>query len=97
MALLPIGAFVSVAWFHAYLEEKSVAGVNAMNAAMDRRAEENERTCEICLGTAVYLCPTCRTPIATHSHEHDYLCDTHGFVDPIRQHDGVAINGGGWA
>jgi hypothetical protein len=69
--------------------------VNAREAEMDREAEWRAATCEICHGTAVYLCPTCRVPIANHTHENDYICDTHGFVHPIRERDGARINGDG--
>lgn len=51
--------------------------------------------CEICNGTAVYLCPICGAPITNHSHENDFICATHSFVNPIRQNDGVRINGDG--
>lgn len=68
---------------------------NARMAAMDRAAARFAETCELCLGTAVYLCPKCREPISTHSHENDYLCEAHGFVNPIRQHDGARISGDG--
>ena len=51
-------------------------------------------TCEICAGV-VYLCPICREPISEHSHENDFICKTHSFVNPIREHDGARINGDG--
>ena len=50
------------------------AEANARMAVMDRQAEEFAKTCEICSGI-VYLCPDCKRPIKSHSHENDYLCD----------------------
>ena len=63
--------------------------------AMDAAAARISAACEICRQTAVYLCPTCHAPIACHTHERDYLCDTHGFVNPVRESDGLSINGSG--
>lgn len=76
-------------------ESASVASVNARFAVMDRQADRNGTTCEICNGTAVYLCPICREVIETHSHENDYICKTHSFVSPVRQKDGARISGDG--
>lgn len=38
-------------------------------------------TCPICAGER-WVCPVCKKPITTHSHENDYICGTHGFVSP---------------
>lgn len=67
---------------------------NVRGSAMDRTAARMATHCELCNGV-VYLCPVCREPITTHSHENDYFCETHGFVNPIRQHDNARINGDG--
>ena len=64
-------------------------------AMWDRMARRNELSCEICSGRAVYLCPMCHVPIANHTHENDYSCKVHGFVNPVREADGVTMNGDG--
>jgi len=74
------------------------AYVNAMNArmaAMDAQAKQAQVDCEICNGLALYLCPLCHEPIENHSHENDFMCSTHGFIHPIRSHDGARIDGNG--
>lgn len=58
------------------------------------RQRENDR-CDICSGRSRYLCPICRVPIEMHTHENDYICETHSFVYPIRESDGKRINGDG--
>lgn len=80
-------------WFTG--ESRYAASVNASFAAMDRMAERQRTDCEICNGTAVYLCPYCKEPIRDHSHENDFICERHSFVSPIRQHDGARISGDG--
>lgn len=75
--------------------DRETAGYQRMSDAMDRAALEFGETCEICNGAAVYLCPHCKVPIESHSHENDYICATHSFVNPIRQVDGARINGDG--
>lgn len=77
------------------LTDPETSEINARMAAMDRAADRIAETCEICSGAAVYLCPTCRQPLTEHTHENDYYCETHGFVSPIRKHDGASINGDG--
>jgi hypothetical protein len=63
-------------------------------AYLEERSEFERKSCEICNGV-VYLCPICRVPIEGHSHENDFICKTHSFVNPIREHDGARINGDG--
>lgn len=75
--------------------DSTAASINTRMAQMDREVDRIAETCELCRGTAVYLCPQCRVPIGNHSHEHDYICDAHGFIDPIRASDGTTINGDG--
>jgi hypothetical protein len=62
--------------------------------AAKRRAERERESCDICSGRSRYLCPTCREPVG-HSHENDYTCDAHGFVNPIRESDGARVIGDG--
>ena len=62
--------------------------------AYDAAAVHNQRECEICSGKAVYTCPKCGAVVG-HTHESDYICDKHGFVNPIRDYDGARINGDG--
>lgn len=69
---------------------------NARMAMMDRAAARNRAACDICAGRDVYRCPTCREPVG-HSHENDYICEVHGFVNPIRDSDGARISGDGQA
>ena len=65
-------------------------------AAVRRERATRERAeCEICSGAAVYLCPICRRPIDNHSHENDYICEAHGFVNPVRESDDFRITGDG--
>ncbi len=54
-----------------------------------------ETVCPICDKTDTLRCPVCRVPIESHSHERDYMCATHGFVNPIRDSDGQIVNGDG--
>lgn len=49
--------------------------------------------CPMCDKSDVFLCPTCLKPITTHTHENDYLCEVHSFVNPIRQSDGKRVDG----
>lgn len=56
---------------------------NAQFAALDRAADRAASVCDLCAGRAVYRCPTCGE-VVSHSHENDYICDAHGFVNPIR-------------
>lgn len=77
------------------IDARQNRSINARFAAMDRAAVRNASSCEICNRTAVYVCPICAVPVGDHTHEHDYICDTHGFVNPIRQHDGARIDGSG--
>ena len=51
--------------------------------------------CPICDDGEILTCPECGTTITLHSHERDYHCPVHKFVWPIRQRDGVQINGDG--
>ena len=74
-------------------ESHTVRMENARIAATDRAAEHRRSRCELCNGTAIYLCPICRERITCHSHEGDFLCEVHSFVNPIRQHGGARING----
>jgi hypothetical protein len=74
--------------------DRTMDGFNAVNAAMERRAAQAAKTCDICAGVR-YECPKCHAEIETHSHEGDYLCATHGFVHPVRCSDGAHINGSG--
>ena len=73
------------------------AAILRHNAAILSRAEaDRERAaCDICSGRSQYLCPICRTPISYHSHENDFLCDTHSFVNPIRVSDMAQMDGHG--
>lgn len=68
---------------------------DAAMAAYDRIANKQRERCEICSRRAVYLCPKCGDKIARHSHENDFICRRHGFVNPVRQHDGARIVGDG--
>lgn len=90
-------------------EREFVAAANAQMAAMDRLAEQAGRECEICAGV-IYLCPDCKQPIKSHTHENDFMCDClvnepemssrfSGMlknVHPIRLRDGAVIIGDGW-
>lgn len=51
--------------------------------------------CEMCAGQSRYLCVECREPIRTHTHENDFLCETHSFVNVIRERDGAILAGDG--
>lgn len=51
--------------------------------------------CPICDKTDVLRCPICRKPIELHSHEWDYMCDVHSFVNPVRDSDGAVVDGSG--
>lgn len=55
----------------------------------------DRETCDICSGRSRYLCPKCLEPLLNHSHENDFICATHSFVNPIREGDGAIINGDG--
>lgn len=83
-------------WLFHRRYQRHIQHEQALMDAYDRIVEANESACEICNKTAVYRCPKCSDEIETHSHENDYTCKTHGFVDPIRE-DGVRINGDGRA
>lgn len=75
-------------------EDKAIAVANARFAAMELASERAALTCDICLGIR-YECPECHAEIMVHSHEGDYACDTHSFVDPVRCFDGARIDGSG--
>lgn len=68
---------------------------NATMARFDAAAERMASTCELCSGATGYICPHCGDPIEWHSHENDYSCRVHGFVNPIRASDGRQIIGDG--
>ena len=60
-----------------------------------QQREREEAACDICSGRSKYFCPICKEPISTHTHENDFLCATHSFVNPIRESDGALISGDG--
>lgn len=64
-----------VRWLRSLFRDREVERVNAMFAQMDRAAMEFGKTCPICNGTDVFLCPDCLQPIKSHTHENDYMCD----------------------
>ena len=80
-------------WLGLELTPEQAAFVRAWQ---QRRAQDIEAACDICSGRAVYTCPYCHDPIKTHSHENDFLCERHGFINPIRSSDGAKINGDGF-
>lgn len=40
--------------------------------------------CDACDGRVLLLCPQCETPVS-HSHENDFICAEHGFVEAIKR------------
>lgn len=94
VVIVCVVAFLLIAIGADWSDRRSVRDVNARFAMMDLMADRQAEQCEICNGTAVYLCPICREPVG-HSHENDFICETHSFVNPIRQHDGARISGDG--
>lgn len=97
-ALVALILVSAVLGFLAWLDHEGKSWVRAANqreAMFQDMQRRNSEKCEICSGKAVYLCPTCMEPIESHSHENDFICKTHSFVTPIRQHDGARICGDG--
>src|SRR5262245_4938731 len=62
-------------WWRRLCRDREVDRVNERFAQRDRTAQMFAKTCPICNGTDVFLCPDCRYPIKSHSHENDYMCD----------------------
>jgi hypothetical protein len=69
--------------------------VSRQLAMWEALAHREAQRCDICSGRAVYVCPICREPVS-HTHENDYMCRSHSFVNPIRLSDGATISGDGW-
>lgn len=88
--------------FWAYLREEffpTKAEITArderLQAYWQQRAARERQACDICSGRDTYLCPKCGGRITVHSHENDYICDTHGLVNPVRLSDAARISGDG--
>ena len=43
--------------------------------------------CDVCAGTVKLFCPWCFREISSHSHEDDFICKQHSFVNPLTEDD----------
>ena len=85
-------------WFALRKARRRAFMMEYVGRAEQWRREEAERerqACDICSGRSVYLCAHCQEPIQYHTHENDFSCARHGFINPIRLSDGARINGDG--
>ena len=55
------------------------------DAQAEAQAAREFASCQLCNGTVRMFCRICYQPIATHSHEGDFVCEEHGLVDAVTE------------